>query len=257
MVNNVSKMRSDSDQFFVVFASPHILLISATMGIQCSGRMVLGPNYVCMLGFRTPPSLWCLSPRLLYATPHQILDFSVLPPTVWVLNASLITSTHSKQDRNSNPNVFFFVTVNHFSQSSNMRLTTTLPKAVLFDLHTRKNLRSRYCRLINGYVSIGDFMFLWACTFQGGREQGGGHTTPGVMMFQQFRVTQTFGQVTMLHDSPRSEEVFIDMNLYLKRDALPISLDRFNSCVPQARCLFRPTWSLNHAVYLMCKAHPY
>jgi hypothetical protein len=41
----------------------------------------------------------------------------------------------------------------------------------------------------------------------------------------------------MLHDSPISEEVFIDMNLYLKRNALPISLGRFNSCVPPGKML--------------------
>jgi hypothetical protein len=57
------------------------------------------------------------------------------------------------------------------------------------------------------------------------------------MMLQQFRVTQTFGQVTMLHDSPSSEEVFIDMHLYLKCNALPISLGRFNSCTPPGKMI--------------------
>jgi hypothetical protein len=118
-----------------------------------------------------------------------------------------------------------------------MRLTTTSPEAVLFNLHTRKNPRSRYCRSINGYVSIGDFVFLRACTFQGGRDQGGGHAAHDVMTLQQFRGTQTFGQVTMLHDSPSSEEVFIDMNLYLKRDALPSSLGRFNSCASPGKMI--------------------
>jgi hypothetical protein len=73
-------------------------------------------------------------------------------------------------------------------------------------------------------------MFLRASNFQAGSAQGVGteDTTPDVLMLQQFRVKQPFGQVTTLHDSPSSEEVFIYMNLYLKRINLPSSLGRFN-----------------------------
>jgi hypothetical protein len=136
-----------------------------------------------------------------------------------------------------------------------MILTMSSPASVLLYLRTRKNTHRRYCRSFNGYVSFGDFVFLRASTFQGVREQGGGPTALDIMMLKQFIATQTFGQVTMLHYSPSSEEVFIDMNLYLKREDLPISLGRFNSCAPQAKCLFRPTWSLKHAVYLTSKTH--
>jgi hypothetical protein len=95
-------------------------------------------------------TLW--HPRFFNATPHRILYFLVLHPTGWVLNASLFTSMHSKQAHNSNPNAFFFITITHFSQSSNMILTTTSSEAVIFYLHTRKNPPSRYCRSINAML---------------------------------------------------------------------------------------------------------
>jgi hypothetical protein len=58
----------------------------------------------------------------------------------------------------------------------------------------------------------------------------------------QFRSTNTFGQVMNLYNTNPQEpsssknDVFVNINLYLKRDALPTSLGRFNSRTPKAAC---------------------
>jgi hypothetical protein len=56
-------------------------------------------------------------------------------------------------------------------------------------------------------------------------------------MLSQFRSSKTFGQVTNLYNKKTEdadeEDVLLDINLYLKREALPSSLGRFNSRVPE------------------------
>jgi hypothetical protein len=64
------------------------------------------------------------------------------------------------------------------------------------------------------------------------------------MLFQ-FRSKKTFGQVTNLYkkkktadaDAEDEGDVLLDINLYLKREALPSSLGRFNSRVSVERML--------------------
>jgi hypothetical protein len=64
------------------------------------------------------------------------------------------------------------------------------------------------------------------------------------MLFQ-FRSKKTFGQVTNLYNKKKTTDadaedegdVLLDINLYLKREALPSSLGRFNSRVPLERML--------------------
>jgi hypothetical protein len=123
-----------------------------------------------------------------------------------------------------------------------MKLTNTPPDVVFKNFKCTKNSRSRYCPSIRSFKSVADFMFLKPAT---NLEHLGSKDEPFAnrQMLNQFCSTNTFGQVMSLYDakpqdaSSNENYVFIDINLYLKRDVLPMSVGHFNSRVPQGRML--------------------
>jgi hypothetical protein len=85
----------------------------------------------------------------------------------------------------------------------------------------------------NWLISVGDFVYL-SLEHLGSKDD----QVVNRQMLKQFRLTKTSRQVTNLYDvrpldrSSNEKDVFIDINLYLKRDVLPTSLGRFNSRAP-------------------------
>jgi hypothetical protein len=120
-----------------------------------------------------------------------------------------------------------------------MKLTQTSSVAVYDSLRERKNPHSHYSLTISGYLIIGNFVYLAPST--GVTDDDG--TSIHSKMLMQFRSSKTFGQVTHLYNSksqdPLADEddVLLEINLYLKRDAPPSILGRFISRVPPERML--------------------
>jgi hypothetical protein len=113
-----------------------------------------------------------------------------------------------------------------------MKLMITSLAAVHFNLHMRQNPHIHYCSSLNGYVSVGDFVFLMAAINIDGGLNVGGNTSFTIQLIKEFRAIHTFGQVMNVYDSPSSEEVFFKVNNYLNPDGLPSGFVRFNRCVP-------------------------
>jgi hypothetical protein len=123
-----------------------------------------------------------------------------------------------------------------------MKLTKMLPAEVFSNLKCAKNRISHYWSSISGFISVGDFVYLSPATnleHVGSRDD----QFANQQMLKQFRSTMTFGQVTNLDDmkprdqSSNEKDVFININVHLKRDALPTSLGHSNYPIPQGHML--------------------
>jgi hypothetical protein len=72
-------------------------------------------------------------------------------------------------------------------------------------------------------------------------------------ILSQFRPSKTFGQVMNLYNTKTEdadeEYVLLDINLYLKQEALPSSLGRFNSRVSE-QCWSKRTFALKSAGWM-------
>jgi hypothetical protein len=116
-----------------------------------------------------------------------------------------------------------------------MKLTHTSSVAVYNSLRGRNNPRSLYCSTINGYLSVGDFVYMDPSASVTNNDGISIHSK----MLMQFRSSKTFGHImTNLYNNKSqdhladNDDVLPYINLYLKQDALTISLGRFNIRVP-------------------------
>jgi hypothetical protein len=135
---------------------------------------------------------------------------------------------------------FFFTMLNFTLQSTKdnknntkkmMKLTQT--SSVSDSLKGRKNPRSYYCLAISGYLSVGDIVYMAPSSTINEDDWISIHSK----MLTQFWSNKTFGQVTNLYnkntEDADEEDVLLDINLYLKQEALSSSLRRFSSRVPE------------------------
>jgi hypothetical protein len=128
-----------------------------------------------------------------------------------------------------------------------MSLTHTSSVAVYNLLKGSKNPRRRYCPKISGHVSVGDFTYMApSVTAPSATPNADDCGSTMSKMLVEFRSKKTFEQATKLYNKKTGDvdvedkgDVILDINLYLKRGALPRSLGQFNIRIPVERMLIQ------------------